>query len=114
MLPRATAGTRVDVPILRQSAVSLEPQFPTKPFPPVLRKKPIECMRRIFVPLETYLFIDGAYFRKVADEYMLQLFGVPAEIDYRALRRGGLNPRRVFYYDCLNDIQKNGESNGRF
>jgi uncharacterized LabA/DUF88 family protein len=71
-------------------------------------------MRRIFVAFETYLFIDGAYFRRVADEYMQQLFGVPAEINYGALRRGGPIIRRVFYYDCLNDIQKDGESQADF
>jgi uncharacterized LabA/DUF88 family protein len=62
----------------------------------------------------TYLFIDGAYFRKVVDEYMHDLFGVSAEINYIALRRVAPDVRRVFYYDCLNDIQKKGESQAEF
>ena len=66
------------------------------------------------MPHETYLFIDGAYLRKVIDEYMQQMFGVPAAINYDALRNVAPNIRRVFYYDCLNDIQKDGESHADF
>lgn len=62
----------------------------------------------------TYLFVDGAYFRLVVDEYMQLLFGVPAEIDYAALRQISRDIRRVFYYDCLNDRQKVGESSADF
>ena len=63
---------------------------------------------------ETYVFIDGAYFRRVADDFMQQMFGVPAEISYASLRNVVPNVRRVFYYDCLNDIQKDGESQTDF
>jgi uncharacterized LabA/DUF88 family protein len=65
---------------------------------------------------ETYAFIDGAYFREVTRELIQKMFRVEAEIDYRSLfmslyRSAPQLPlRRVFYYDCLDDIQKNGES----
>lgn len=62
------------------------------------------------IPDKTYVFVDGAYFRKVADEFMEEMFSVPAEIDFRSLRGVGPNVERVFYYDCLNDIRKDGES----
>ncbi len=68
-----------------------------------------------FAPPETYLFIDGGYLRKVADELMQALFGVPADIDLAAVRRNlSPHPRRVFYYDCLNDVRKDGESETDF
>ena len=65
---------------------------------------------------ETYAFIDGAYFREVTRELTQKMFGVEAEIDYRSLfnalyRSAAQSPlRRVFYYDCLDDIRRNGES----
>jgi uncharacterized LabA/DUF88 family protein len=63
---------------------------------------------------ETYAFIDGAYFREVTSELIQKMFGVEPEIDYRSLlmslRHSASPLRRVFYYDCLDDIQKNGES----
>jgi hypothetical protein len=67
-----------------------------------------------FAPPETYLFVDGAYLRKVADEWTQELFGVPAEINFAALRNLFPHTRRVFYYDCLNDKQKDGESQTDF
>jgi uncharacterized LabA/DUF88 family protein len=67
---------------------------------------------------ETYAFIDGAYFREVTSELIQKMFGVEAEIDYRSLfmsfRSYGSPLRRAFYYDCLDDIQKNGESTRDF
>lgn len=67
---------------------------------------------------DAYVFIDGAYFREVTNDLIQRMFGVQAEIDYRFLfsrlhnYMSGL--RRVFYYDCLDDLQKNGESNTDF
>jgi hypothetical protein len=67
---------------------------------------------------ETYAFIDGAYFREVTSGLIQRMFGVEAEINYRSLfmnLRDLTSPlRRVFYYDCLDDIQKNGESTNDF
>jgi len=42
------------------------------------------------------------------------MFGVPAEIDFSRLYRVTQNVRRVFYYDCLNDIQGEKESESDF
>lgn len=63
---------------------------------------------------KSYVFVDGAYFRKVADEFIGEMFSVPAEIDFRSLRGVGPNVERVFYYDCLNDIRKDGEADADF
>jgi uncharacterized LabA/DUF88 family protein len=63
---------------------------------------------------KTYVFVDGAYFRKVADEFVEEMFSVPAEIDFPSLRGVSLNAERVFYYDCLNDVRKDGESDANF
>lgn len=45
---------------------------------------------------------------------MMQIFSVPAEIEFASLRNATADVRRVFYYDCLNDIQKDGESDADF
>jgi uncharacterized LabA/DUF88 family protein len=67
------------------------------------------------LPLEhtTYVFIDGNYLRKVADNFMQEMFGVASELNFDAIRPG-TNVRRVFYYDCLNDLRNNGESDAEF
>jgi len=57
----------------------------------------------------TYVFVDGNYLRKVADGLMQEMFGVAAELNFDAIRPGN-NVRRVFYYDCLNDLRLEGES----
>lgn len=59
---------------------------------------------------KTYAFVDGAYLRRVADEFIAEMFSVSAEIDFQQLRGVASNVERVFYYDCLNDIRKDGES----
>jgi uncharacterized LabA/DUF88 family protein len=69
---------------------------------------------------DAYAFIDGAYFREITSELIQKMFCVQAEIDYRCLFRslhsyeGRFDLRRVFYYDCLDDVQKNGESDTDF
>ncbi|MGP0020648.1 MAG: NYN domain-containing protein [Candidatus Sulfotelmatobacter sp.] len=57
----------------------------------------------------TYVFIDGAYLRKAADELMRRMFGTVADLNFDAIRPG-TNVRRVFYYDCLNDIRAENEA----
>lgn len=57
----------------------------------------------------TYVFVDGAYLRRVADALIGEMFSVPAELDLRTLQGVGPNVRRVFYYDCLNDVQRENE-----
>jgi hypothetical protein len=36
----------------------------------------------------TYVFIDGNYLRKVADELIGEMFGTAAELDFNAIRPG--------------------------
>lgn len=62
------------------------------------------------VPDRTYVFVDGAYLRKVVDEFIAKLFAVPAEMDFSALRGVAPDVRRVFYYDSIHDVLKDGES----
>jgi len=62
----------------------------------------------------TYVFVDGAYLRRVADDLIGEMFSTPAELDFRALRGVGPNVRRIFYYDCLNDVQKENEPTANF
>jgi uncharacterized LabA/DUF88 family protein len=61
----------------------------------------------------TYVFVDGNYLRKVADGLMQEMFGVDAELNFDAIRPGN-NVRRVFYYDCLNDLRLEGEPDSEF
>lgn len=61
----------------------------------------------------TYVFIDGNYLRRVADNFMQEMFGVSAELNFDAIRPG-TNVRRVFYYDCLNDLHGDRESDSEF
>jgi uncharacterized LabA/DUF88 family protein len=61
----------------------------------------------------TYVFIDGNYLRKVADELIGEMFGTAAELNFDAIRPG-VNVRRIFYYDCLNDRRGENESEAEF
>ena len=58
-----------------------------------------------------YLFIDGAYFRKVVENISNKYFrGVNIPINYKALSSGF---NKTFYYDCL-DSRKKNESKKRY
>jgi len=63
---------------------------------------------------EAYVFVDGAYLRKAADALMQSLYDKPAELNYLAIRHATSGASRVFYYDCLNDQQIDGESKDAF
>jgi uncharacterized LabA/DUF88 family protein len=60
--------------------------------------------------MRTYAFIDGHYIRKVADDFMMQMFGVPAELDFGRMRFCD----RIYYYDCLDDLRRASESEEDF
>lgn len=68
---------------------------------------------------QSYLFVDGAYLRQRHADTMLAVFGEAADFDLSNLRQNLLHLRplggqdafhRIFYYDCLHDIPKVGES----
>lgn len=66
-----------------------------------------------------YLFIDGGYLRMVQDDAMQSLFGVPGEIDFGRVRThcGKATHKpilRVFYYDSIDDVPRNGESDSDY
>jgi uncharacterized LabA/DUF88 family protein len=66
---------------------------------------------------DTYLFIDGGYFRKRCDHVMEQVFGCMSSIDFHVVQnwfRQRYRVKRVFYYDCLHDIRKESESEEDF
>jgi hypothetical protein len=63
----------------------------------------------------TYLFIDGAYARKIYREAMQDMFGVAAEPDPVRLVRSGPAPYFcVYFYDCLNDLRGDQESDADY
>lgn len=66
------------------------------------------------MPDQSYLFVDGAYLRQRHAEMMSQVFGSEASLDLAQMRerlRHKLQEfHRVFYYDCLHDIPKVGET----
>jgi hypothetical protein len=67
------------------------------------------------MPDQTYLFIDGAYARKIYRRAMLAVFGVAAEPDPRRLIESGPGPYfRVYFYDCLHERRGDQESDGDY
>jgi uncharacterized LabA/DUF88 family protein len=58
---------------------------------------------------DTYLFIDGEYLRRAYNEAIQSVFQVDGEIDFNELKRQAM-AKRAFFYDCLDDVQRAGES----
>ena len=68
-----------------------------------------------------YFFIDGGYVRKKYANAMSRVFGIEnSEPDIARLqtwcygRVANAVPRRFFYYDCLDDIKKDSETEDEF
>ena len=53
----------------------------------------------------SYLFIDGAYFRKCRDQVMTAMFGEGADTDYGKMA-SDLGCKKGFYYDCADEKRK--------
>ena len=62
---------------------------------------------------DTYLFIDGGYLKTVYRDVFVPLFGDKYVLDYKSIRET-FRARRVFLYDCLDDIQRAGENDTDF
>ncbi len=62
---------------------------------------------------DTYLFIDGEYLRRIYREAMEGFFGVEGDLDPGRLRMPS-TAGRAFFYDCLDDIRRDGESEAEF
>src|SRR5262245_40347507 len=55
-----------------------------------------------------YLFIDGAFLKTVYRDRFQPIFGNQYTLDFNRIKPR-FNARRVFYYDCLDDVQKPNE-----
>ncbi|MEM1170639.1 MAG: hypothetical protein AAGJ08_16535 [Cyanobacteria bacterium P01_H01_bin.35] len=68
-------------------------------------------------PEITYLFIDGGYLRKSYKDCTSQWFGNDVghgrNIDFAAIK-SRFNARKVFYYDCLDEIKNRDEKEKDF
>lgn len=63
----------------------------------------------------TYLFIDGRYLRDIFRRAMQEVFAVATEGEMDlALIRHTASAQKVFYYDCLNDLQNKEEIDSKF
>ena len=60
-----------------------------------------------------YLFIDGGYARKAFRTAMESVFGDAGEVTVEHIVQQ-VQPFRTYYYDCLDDTQKNGEGELEF
>jgi uncharacterized LabA/DUF88 family protein len=58
----------------------------------------------------TYLFIDGAYLDDAYDKTLRKIFGPNISIDFSKIKNT-LGCRRAFYYHCIDDERRDGESN---
>jgi uncharacterized LabA/DUF88 family protein len=57
----------------------------------------------------TYLFVDAGHLRQHYAEFALLWFGSEANADLRAVKQG-LGAIKCFYYDCINDLKGDNES----
>lgn len=62
---------------------------------------------------DTYLFIDGEYLRRRNNEAMLSVFLCDGDIDFGEIKREA-GAKRAFLYDCIDDEQKEGETEAEF
>ena len=61
----------------------------------------------------TYLFIDGGHLRKYYLESVRRWFGCDGEIVFAEVKRT-YSAQKSFYYDCLDDIRREAESDADF
>ena len=62
---------------------------------------------------DRYLFIDGGYAHQIYRDAMQAVFGVAGELSVAKIVLQ-INVFRTYYYDCLDDSQKDGESKSAF
>jgi uncharacterized LabA/DUF88 family protein len=58
---------------------------------------------------DTYLFIDGEYLRRIYNAAMQSVFQCDGEINFQEIKEEA-RAKRVFFYDCIDDEQRGGES----
>jgi uncharacterized LabA/DUF88 family protein len=65
------------------------------------------------MPDHNYLFIDGGYLRECYSRTIRGYFREEGKLHFPTIR-GNIGVTRVFYYDCLHDVPKKGESDSDF
>jgi uncharacterized LabA/DUF88 family protein len=60
-----------------------------------------------------YLFIDGSYAREIYRGAMERVFGTYGEMLPGHIAQQ-INPFRTFFYDCVDDVRRQGESEADF
>lgn len=63
--------------------------------------------------MSVYLYVDAQYLRKVVEQRLNPIVGVPVTMDWLAIRNQ-LGAQRAFYYDSIDELQKQGESDDEF
>jgi len=58
---------------------------------------------------QTYLFIDNEYLRRIYQQAIQSVFKRDGEVSYPQLK-GQASAQRVFVYDCVDDAQRDGET----
>ena len=56
-----------------------------------------------------YLYVDARYLRRVFDDCLTPFVGSPVEVHWRLVKER-FRAQRVFYYDCVDDLPRKGES----
>src|SRR5260221_7651137 len=60
-----------------------------------------------------YAYLDGAFLRERSAVAMDRVFNSRADLDFNGIRHA-LSVARVFYYDCVEDQPRNGETQAQF
>lgn len=60
-----------------------------------------------------YLFIDGGYLRAIHSRLLNGFFGATDKIDFLSIK-SQVGVEKAFYYDCLDDVRKEGETDAEF
>lgn len=66
-------------------------------------------MSNISQKQNTYLFVDGANFRRYFNEVTQKWFGEEIEFDFKKIKEF-FQAEKAFYYDCIDDIKSDNET----
>lgn len=70
-------------------------------------------MSNISQKQNTYLFVDGANFRRYFNEITQKWFGHEVEFDFKKVK-DFFQAEKAFYYDCIDDIKTDNETQQEF
>ncbi len=60
-----------------------------------------------------YLFVDAGYLRRIIADVLIPIIGQEVEISWPVLKTR-FSAQRVFYYDCLDEIKRDSESEDQY